>query len=282
MIGDAEWKLPEICRVLASWKLSGEPRDALFAALDRQDGVYVPSLFSLRQDGKTGRPRLEPLTGRTEPVSKIVVTDLDAAPYPDRPVVPFSRIVHDRVSVEAARGCPHGCRFCQASVLYRPYRERSPDRVRELALTALRNSGYGDMSLLGLSIGDHSGLAPLASSLMQTLAPCRIGLSLPSIRVGSLAPSVIDSVLKVRKTGFTLAPEAATERLRQTINKDIREDELFETASLLARLGWRALKLYFMIGSPRRTNTTWKALPGWPGNCERPARPRGPARSRSR
>jgi len=260
VIGEAEFRLPEICELVARWKADGGSRDALLQALDQQEGVYVPSRFVRQQDpvGKTWR--LSPVGDRTRPVRKCTVQDLDASPYPEHPVIPFTRIVHDRISIEAARGCPHGCRFCQASVLYRPYRERSRSRIQDLALTCLKNTGYGDLSLLALSIGDYSGLLPLTSALMQDTQPAKVALSLPSIRVGSVDPAVMEEILRVRKTGCTLAPEAATERLRNVINKNIDEEELIRTARFLATRGWRALKLYFMIGLPSERDEDVEAI----------------------
>jgi len=260
IIGEAEFRLPEICELIARWKAGSGSRDSLLHELDRQAGVYVPSRFTWKQDPGGGPWRLFPSGDRRRPVRKCTVRDLDASPYPEHPVVPFTRIVHDRISIEAARGCPHGCRFCQASVLYRPYRERSLPRIRDLALAGLKNTGYGDLSLLALSIGDHTCLDRLTACLMQDTATRKVALSLPSMRVGSLAPSVVDQVLRVRKTGFTLAPEAATERLRDVINKDIDEAELFRAVRFLASRGWRSLKLYFMIGLPTEQDADVEAI----------------------
>jgi len=250
VIGEAEDCLPDLCGLVSSWKQSGECRQALLKALDRLEGLYVPSLYDWEQQGERKVWHLKPTTDRKGPVRKCTVPDLDAAFYPDRPLVPFTRIVHDRISLEVARGCPHGCRFCQAGNLYRPYRERSHERIHELAMQSLKTTGYEELSLLSLSIGDYAGIGRLIPSLMGKFEPQRVSLSLPSIRVGSLEPSVAKEILRVRKTGFTLAPEAASPRLRGVINKDIDEEELFRTAQMLAGLGWRSLKLYFMIGLP--------------------------------
>jgi len=253
VVGEAEFLIVEICRVVQEWKASGSSRQDLLRVLDRMGGVYVPSLFEWRREGADGRYGLVSLTGRDGPVRKSEIANLDDAPYPTRPLVPFARIVHDRISIEAARGCPHACRFCQAGNLYRPYRERSPDRLREIALRSLEKTGYEQVSLLALSIGDYSCIGPLVRDLMRELAPKRVSLSLPSLRVGSLEDSVVEEILRVRKTGFTLAPEAASPRLRSVVNKTIAEEEIFRTAHLISRLGWRSLKLYFMIGLPTET-----------------------------
>jgi radical SAM family uncharacterized protein len=253
VLGEAEFRIVEICRIVEGWKASRGSRQDLLRALDRVEGVYVPALFEWRRAQGDGKERLVSLTGREKAVRKSEILDLDDAPYPESPLVPFARIVHDRISIEAARGCPHACRFCQAGNLYRPYRERSPERLREIALQGLERTGYEQVSLLALSIGDYSCLGTLVGSLMQQLEPQRVSLSLPSLRVGSLEASVVEQILRVRKTGFTLAPEAASPRLRNVVNKGISEEELFRTAHLIARLGWRSLKLYFMIGLPTET-----------------------------
>jgi radical SAM family uncharacterized protein/radical SAM-linked protein len=253
VIGEAEYLIVEICHIVREWKASAGSRQDLLRALDRVPGVYVPSLFDWRPRGVDGRVRLVSLTGREQAVRKQEIPDLDQSPYPATPLVPFARIVHDRISIEAARGCPHACRFCQAGNLYRPYRERSPERLREIALQSLDTTGYEQVSLLALSIGDYSCIGPLVCDLMEQLTPKRVSLSLPSLRVGSLEDSVVREILRVRKTGFTLAPEAASPRLRRVVNKTISEEELLRTAHLIARLGWRSLKLYFMIGLPTET-----------------------------
>ncbi len=250
VVGEAEVLLVELCRTVKEWKASGSSRQDLLRALDAMDSVYVPSLFEWRRPGVEGGSGLVSLTGREGAVRKCEILELDEAPYPERPLVPFARIVHDRISIEAARGCPHACRFCQAGNLYRPYRQRSAERLREIALTSIERTGYEQVSLLALSIGDYSGLAPLVRDLMGQLTPRRVSLSLPSLRVGSLRDSVVEEILRVRKTGFTLAPEAASPRLRSVVNKTISDEELLRTAELIARLGWRSLKLYFMIGLP--------------------------------
>lgn len=260
VIGEAEYRLPEICNLVSSWKAGGNTRDDLLRALSRLEGIYVPSLFTWEQQQGKNVWAIHPPSDCRVPVQKCTVPSLDTSPYPHRPIVPFTRIVHDRISMEVARGCPHGCRFCQAGNIYRPYRERSPERVLKLALDCLEATGYAELSLLGLSVGDYTGLAPLVTSLMKRLESRKISLSLPSLRVGSLDPAVAEQILRVRRTGFTMAPEAASVRLRNIVNKDIDEEELFRTAQMLARLGWRKLKLYFMIGLPGEEESDVEAI----------------------
>ncbi|MEW6440433.1 MAG: TIGR03960 family B12-binding radical SAM protein [bacterium] len=271
VIGEAEYLLPELCRLVREWRASGSSRGELLRALDRLESVYVPSLFSWAGRGDKRGWRLTPPAGRTAPVKRAWVSDLDAAPFPDRPLVPFAKVVHDRISIEVARGCPHACRFCQASVLYRPFRERSARNVLDLALRSMQATGYEELSLLALSIGDCSCLVPLVSDLMLRAEAQKVALSLPSLRVGSLDPEVVRQVRRVRRTGFTMAPEAATRRLRLAINKDIDEEELLRSARLLAGMGWRSLKLYFMIGLPTESDEDVAAIVSLAGQIRREA-----------
>ena len=162
--------------------------------------------------------------------------------------------------MEVARGCTRGCRFCQAGYIYRPVRERQPETIRSLVEQMLRHSGYDEVSLLSLSTGDYSAIEVLMQDLMGCYADQRVAISLPSLRVGSLTPELMNEIKKVRKTGFTMAPEAGSERLRQVINKGIKEADLVESAKAAFELGWRIIKLYFMIGLPTETDEDLDAL----------------------
>ncbi|OGU10437.1 MAG: B12-binding domain-containing radical SAM protein [Geobacteraceae bacterium GWC2_58_44] len=253
LIGDGEDAVLEIADCVRIWKEEGLPKAALLERLAKIEGMYVPSFFqvSYQEDGRI--KEIAPLREDYRSVRRRFVSDLETALYPTSPVVPFLKTVHDRVSVEISRGCTRGCRFCQAGYIYRPVRERSPERVLEIVEEALGNTGYDEVSLLSLSTGDYGCLTPLLKGLMDRYAAQKKAVSLPSMRVGSLSPEMAEEVRRVRKTGFTLAPEAGSDRLRSVINKGITEEALLENARAVYSAGWRLIKLYFMIGLPTET-----------------------------
>ncbi len=254
VIGDGEEAVVELCEALRAAKAAGLSRTELLQQLAEIEGIYVPSLFEVDylQDNRIAAIR--PLEGRSPKVRRRFLQDLDSAPYPTSPIIPFMNTIHNRVAAEIARGCTRGCRFCQAGYIYRPVRERNPQTLVELIDRSLCNSGYEEVSLLSLSTGDYSCVEPLIKGLMQRYAEEKIAVSFPSLRVGSLTEELMEEVKKVRKTGFTLAPEAGTERLRQVINKGITEEDLLEATESAFTLGWRVIKLYFMIGLPTETD----------------------------
>ena len=254
LLGDGEDASLEIAETVRRWKQSGSrDKTELLAELSNIEGIYVPSFFAISHSENGLIAAIDHIRPDYRKVRRRILPNLDEAPYPTTPVIPFLKIVHDRVSLEIARGCTRGCRFCQAGYIYRPVRERSPRRILELVEATLRNTGYDEISLLSLSTGDYGCIAPLLKELMVRYAEQRIAVSLPSLRVGSLTQELVDEVKKVRKTGFTLAPEAGSERLRLVINKGITEEALLQSAAEVYRAGWRLIKLYFMIGLPTET-----------------------------
>jgi len=256
VLGEAEEVLAELVKLYRDWKRSdGGRRRAFLDEARKIEGVYVPSLFKVRYLRDGAIASVEPVFEEYRSIGKRLVLDLDnGSPIPENPLVPLLDIVHNRLGVEIARGCTRGCRFCQAGFIYRPVRERDPRVVLSKAETALANSGFEEMSLLSLSTGDYCRIQPLLAALMEHCAPERIAVSLPSMRVGTLTPQLMELIRKVRKTGFTLAPEAGSERLRRVINKGVRDEDLLDAAENAYGLGWRLLKLYFMTGLPTETD----------------------------
>lgn len=254
LLGEGEAMLPELCDLLIRAREAGWPRSRLIREATAIPGVYAPSLYT--HDAAGG---VTPLSADTPRPGRRVVADLDAAPYPQRQVVPFGA-VHNRLSLEIARGCTRGCRFCQAGILYRPARERSLDNIQRTLAACLSETGFDDVSFLSLSTGDFSALKTLFLGVADRCAAEQIAVSLPSLRVGSLDPDIMARMAGIRRTGATLAPEAGSQRLRDVINKGVTEDELLAHVRALAAYGWQQVKLYFMIGLPTETRADLDAI----------------------
>ncbi|HEX8908689.1 MAG TPA: TIGR03960 family B12-binding radical SAM protein [Anaeromyxobacteraceae bacterium] len=274
-VGEGEEVVQEIADVVRGWKRSGAPRAELLLALARVEGVYVPSLFAPRYDPATrALAALEPLLPGYEKVTRRVMPDLDAlstSAY-ERPIVPFMQTVHDRLPIELQRGCTRGCRFCQVGMITRPTRQRSPKQVLRLAETGLAASGYEEVGLLSLSSGDYACLNPLLDDFLERWEGERIAMSLPSLRTETMSDALAKKIGRIRKTGFTLAPEAATERMRAVINKGNREEHLLRAVESIFRNGWSLLKLYFMIGLPEETDEDVAAIARLAKRCLQVAR----------
>ncbi len=244
LIGDGEEAVKEILSVFQQWKTNGSGEKlSLLKALAEIEGVFVP------------------LLGRDRMVNRRYIDSLDSAPFPTEPVVPFTNIIHDRINIEISRGCPMGCRFCQAGMIYRPVRERSPEKVLAIAEQSLKSTGYDTVSFTSLSSGDYSCLGPLMKEFNRRFSSERVSLSLPSLRVGSVNTEMLRELKAVRKSGFTIAPEAGTDRLRSVINKDFTSETYALALETLFKAGWQSLKLYFMIGLPTETDVDITAIP---------------------
>jgi radical SAM family uncharacterized protein/radical SAM-linked protein len=260
VVGDGEAVILEMTQAWKTWSANKKAgRKELLKQWSRIKGVYIPSFFDVVEGGGS-TARLVPKQAAYQKVERSVIADLNQAPFPIKPVVPFGKPVHDRLRMEIARGCTRGCRFCQAGMIYRPVRERKPRIIVDSIKQSLETTGYEDLSLLSLSTGDYSCIAPLMKTIMAFGAKDRLAVSLPSLRAGSLTPELMDLVKKVRKTGFTIAPEAGSQRLRDVINKNITEADIFETVENAFSLGWKLIKLYFMIGLPTETRADVEAI----------------------
>lgn len=256
VIGDGENALPRLIEVYKTWKDNGAVKQELLKQLCGLPGIYIPSFYEVQTD-HLGRIRaILPTTFSEAPETIIpaVEPDLNAAAYLTAPIVPYLKTVHDRLTLEIMRGCPRGCRFCQAGFIYRPKRERSEESLVRLAKSLLHQSGYEEISLSSLSTGDYSQIASLMAATMQICETERVSLSLPSMRVSTLTEEMAAIIRRVRKTGFTIAPEAGTQRLRNVINKGITDEDILRTAEEAFTSGWELLKLYFMFGLPTETD----------------------------
>lgn len=251
LLGDGEEAIFDMCEVYLAW--DKKDRATLLKALARIPGVYVPSLFSMEYTAEGTLHAISAQDPEYARVRKRVVRDLNSIPPIKRQVVPNVNIVHDRIAAEVMRGCVRGCRFCQAGYIYRPLRERDPRALQQQIERLVAQSGYEEVSLLSLSTGDYSCVNPLLRDLMNRFSGLKVSVSLPSTRVDALSPHILEEIRRVRKTGFTLAPEAGSQRLRDVIQKEYKEEELIEAARLLFGLGWKSVKLYFMIGLPTET-----------------------------
>lgn len=251
VIGDGEEAALEICKRVREWKGGKDPRKGrVLRDLTEIEGVYVPAFFDPEYGSDGTLSRIEPKLPGYEAVRKAVVSDINRYPFPNAQVVPFAELVHDRFAIEISRGCTRGCRFCQAGMIYRPVRERHPMAVMENAEKGLKGTGFEELSLLSLSSGDYSCISTLLQALMDRQSEDRVAVSFPSLRVDSLDPLWLEQIKRVRKTGFTLAPEAGNDRLRRVINKGLTNQEILNMAREVFGAGWNLIKLYFMIGLP--------------------------------
>lgn len=261
MLGEGEEVILEVVQAYREWKKSGETRQSYLERLAEIEGVYVPSFYDVcyNQDGTVKEIRPNSIHAKAK-IKKRIIKDLDKAYYPEQVIVPFGEIVHDRVMLEVYRGCASGCRFCQAGMLYRPVREKSVQRLCTLGQNLISNTGYEELSLTSLSTGDYTHFVDLADKLLEFLEPNNTNLALPSLRLDSFNQEIAKRVQNMRKSSFTFAPEAGTQRMRDIINKNITHEDLMKSVDLAYRGGWTSLKLYFMIGLPGETDEDIKGI----------------------
>lgn len=253
-IGEGEEMLPELLECIRNCKKKGLSRIDTLKECAKMDGIYVPSFYDVEynEDG-TVKSRKPLVSEAKEVITKQVVKDLSSMYYPDRFVIPFCEVVHDRAMLEVFRGCTRGCRFCQAGQLYRPVREKSIEALDRQAKELIKNTGYEEISLTSLSTSDYTQLFDLIDTLNLWCEKEMVSLSLPSLRVDNFSTDLMDRVQKVRKGGLTFAPEAGTQRMRDIINKNVTEEQLRNTCRIAFAGGWHTIKLYFMMGLPYET-----------------------------
>ena len=254
VLGEGEEVNLELMDLYWEMKQQGASKLDFLRKAAQIEGVYVPRFYSFiyKDDGTI--ERVETSEGAPEIVKKRIIRDFDKVYYPKNFVVPFTEIVHDRVSVEVLRGCIRGCRFCQAGFIYRPFREKHTDTICRETKCLCENTGYDEVSLASLSTSDHSEIDPMLTQLIDYTAKEKINLSLPSLRVDNFSESLLEKIKKVRKSGLTFAAEGGTQRLRDVINKNVSEEEIMNTCRIAFQGGYSAVKLYFMMGLPTETD----------------------------
>jgi radical SAM family uncharacterized protein len=269
VLGDGEEVVSEITEVVHAWKAGGRAsRLEVLEALAQVPGVYVPALYEPVYDGPALVATRPISPAAPELVEKRTIADLAAWPYPKRQLVPLTEVVHDRLNVEVFRGCTRGCRFCQAGMITRPVRERPADQVRTMVQEGLRRTGYDEVALTSLSTADFSGIEQVvADTVADPVNRGQVTVALPSLRVDAFTVGLAAQIQKARRTGLTFAPEAGTWRMRQVINKLIREEDLYEAVDAAFSQGWRRVKLYFLTGLPTETDVDTLGITELARNC---------------
>ncbi len=255
LIGDGEQALPALVQKYIECKQNGiTTKEGFLREACQLEGVYVPRFYDVvyAEDG-TIKELCKLYEGAPLHVCRAILPEIETVDFPVEPVIPIVEAVHDRSVVETFRGCTRGCRFCQAGMIYRPVRERSKDQILQLAEKQLKNTGNDELSLLSLSTSDHSCFEALTMALIDYTKRENISLSLPSLRVDKFAFDVLNRIQEYKKSGLTYAPEAGTQRLRDVINKGVTESDIYQSIEQALELGWKHIKLYFMIGLPTET-----------------------------
>jgi radical SAM family uncharacterized protein len=241
-----------ILDVYKEHKGKNHDRKGFLESISNIRGVYIPSFYRVQYNDDNTLKSFEPISSQfPRIIQKRIIRNLEEAYFPERIIVPYMDIVHDRIMLEVFRGCTRGCRFCQAGMVYRPVREKSKDKLLKDAEKLVKNTGYEELSLTSLSICDYSDIGNLTKGLVSAHQKDKVGVSLPSLRIDSFSVDLINEIQKVRKTGLTFAPEAGSQKMRNVINKGVTEEDLINSVSAAFKSGWNNIKLYFMIGLPQ-------------------------------
>jgi radical SAM family uncharacterized protein/radical SAM-linked protein len=268
LIGDGEEAVLEISRVISAGKQAGRSRETILADLAAVSGMYIPSFYRAEYDSFGDFRRLNPLReGIGLPINKRIIPGLKPENYPMNPLVPLIEITHNRLSLEIMRGCSEGCRFCNAGMIYRPVRERTAEEIILQSRQAVESTGFDEISLLSLNTSDYSDMSWLMLKEKMLAADRKVSFSFPSLRLDGLTPDMVEFVRTFKKTGFTFAPEAGSQRLRNVINKNIREEDLLDSLRMVLENGWQLVKFYFMIGLPTEKQEDLDALLDLIGKC---------------
>ncbi len=259
-LGEGESSDLELIALYREFKKKGGSKQDFLIEAAKIEGVYVPSLYDISYNADGTVVEIAPKCGAPKNPRKRIETDLDSTHYPEKLVVPYIEIVHDRAVQEIFRGCIRGCRFCQAGYIYRPVREKSAEVINRQARALCENTGYDEISLSSLSTSDYTKLEPMLDEMLDWTSENGISLSLPSLRIDNFSESLLEKINKIRKSGLTFAPEAGTQRLRDVINKNITEQEILSSCKTAFEGGYTAVKLYFMIGLPTETDEDIKGI----------------------
>lgn len=260
-LGEGEEALPELMKLYEECKAAGlTKKEFLHKAATELKGFYVPSLYDVSYNDDGTVKSIVPTGGAPAVITKRIIKDLNTAHYPDRFIVPFVEVVHDRAVEEVFRGCIRGCRFCQAGFIYRPVREKSAETVNRQARSLCDKCGFEELSLSSLSTSDYTELKELLNEMLEWTENDSVSVSLPSLRVDNFSKELLEKIQKVRKSSLTFAPEAGTQRLRDVINKNVTEDEVIRTAKIAFSGGMTSVKLYFMLGLPTETDEDLKGI----------------------